>query len=127
MSGTYRPEVEPGVDGDAAAVEKRRRRIVAEAQLATVQPGEEHGLLLLPPRGREMLGQQVGEQRAIVGEIGVQRIKPRAAVSQCGDVRDGPKMARPVADHLVHARQVVGRILSGDDQPRLDAGEIPGL
>ena len=116
MSSAAGAEHRAGARSDPPPFEEGRGRVVAEVERATVEPGQERRLRRLPPHRRQVLGQQVAEQPAVVGQRCPQLIQPGATIAQRGRVRDDAELARPEPGGLRQARQLVDGALAGDQE-----------
>src|SRR5699024_7504636 len=100
---------------------------VPEIQRCAVQPGETGGFRWGPAHPGKVLGQQAGEQTAIVGQPFEDGVEPFATVAQRGSVRQYTEVAGTVTDDLGNPSQVGGGSRTRDGHGGFQTREVPSL
>ena len=122
------PNHGPGAERHLAVLEERRRRVVAEPELAAVEPGEEAGLGHRVADGGQLALEQRREAAAVQVEVAEQRVEPRAALDERRDGGEHAEVARVVLHAGGSLPRERGALLGArDDDRRLEAGDVPGL
>ena len=123
------PNHGPGAERDPAVLEERRRGIVAEPELAAVEPGEEAGLghgVARRPAARARAATRAGGGSGRGGRAARRATaRPRRTPRSRRARRSDPRGTGRAGGSLPRER---GALLGArDDHRRLEAGDVPGL
>ncbi len=120
-------ELGPGAERDPAALAEGRRGIVAEPELAAVEPGEVPGGGPGVADLRQALGEQLREQAPVGVQPRVDGVEPVVALAQGGHRREGAEVAAVAGDLRQPGDLGAGRLAGRDRHGAFQPREVEGL
>ena len=122
------PKSGPRAQRDPAALEEDLGRIVAEPELAAVEPGEIAGLRRQVAHLRQVLGEQLRERAPVAVEVREERVEPLAAVLERGERRRERRSGRRGSGRCFGQRSadepLVHLVGGRDDHRALQPGDV---